>query len=118
MKRTVIATMLILGAVVSAQADAWTFKDVSRPHGRERGMAAKRADARACGSSDGQSFVTAYASTFKKCMRAHGWALDHIVRDTPPTPRSPSEETSAEWKKYHPSVDWTDFLGPCGAPIC
>jgi hypothetical protein len=118
MKRTVIATMLLLGAVVSAQADAWTFKDVSRPHGSARDMAAKRADFRACGSPDGHSIDTADEPAFRACMRAHGWVLDHIVRDTAHTRRSQSQETSAEWKKYHPSVDWTDFLGPCGAPIC
>jgi hypothetical protein len=115
MKRTIITAVFFFGTVLAAQADTWVFKDVSRPHGSERDMAAKQADARTCGSSDGQSFVTAHASRFKKCMRAHGWALDQIVRDTR---RSPSQQPSADWKKYHPSVDWTDFLGPCGAPIC
>jgi hypothetical protein len=173
MRRTVVAIMLLLGAAMSAQAaDGWTFKDVSRPHGTERDMAAKRADARTCGSSDGLSFVTADASRFKKCMRAHGWALDHIEReaaqasddtvadvkfaDMKPggrsrgdadlqvdtrrcevaapdyespgfkqcmrglgwryryTLRSRSPEPSAEWRKYHPAVDWTDFLPCCG----
>jgi hypothetical protein len=86
MKRTVIATMLLLGAVVIAHADAWTFKDVSRPHGSERDIAAKRADARRCGSSDGLSFYTVDASRFKKCMRGRGWALDHIEQETAHAP--------------------------------
>jgi hypothetical protein len=172
MKGMAVAIVLLLGAVVSAQADTWTFKDISSPRGSERDMTAKRADARTCGSSDGQSFDTADASRFRKCMRAHGWALDHVEREaaqasdgtaadvkfadmkpggrsrgdgdlqvdthrcevTAPdyesagfkqcmrglgwryryTLRFPSHETSAEWRKYHPAVDWTDFLPCCG----
>jgi hypothetical protein len=80
MRRAVIAVMLLVVATVCAQADTYIFKDVLKPHGQPRDMAAKLADGRACGSS-GESFSARSTAKFTKCMRAHGWAIDHIVRD-------------------------------------
>jgi len=81
MKRTIIGTMLILGATLTAaHADTWVFRDTLRPNGHDRSMAAKRADGRRCGTShdmftDGPSF--------EKCMLARGWAFDHVIPDPP-----------------------------------
>jgi hypothetical protein len=52
MKRTIIGTMLMLSATLSAaQADTWVFRDTLRPNGHDRSMAVKRADGRRCGAS-------------------------------------------------------------------
>jgi hypothetical protein len=86
MRRTTTATMLgtilvLAGMLNAARADTWIFKDTLRPGGSDRGMTAKRADGRKCGSShdmfkDGSPFV--------ECMRTYGWALDHIIPDPSP----------------------------------
>jgi hypothetical protein len=85
MKRTIIATVLILGGLLNAaQADTWVFKDIQRPNGHDRSMAAKRADGRKCGAlPGGRSFVDADAPNLRDCMFARGWALDHIIPDPP-----------------------------------
>ena len=44
MKRTIMGTLLILGDILNAaHADTWVFRDMLRPNGHERSMAAKRA---------------------------------------------------------------------------
>jgi hypothetical protein len=85
MKRTMIATALILGGMLNAaQADTWVFKDMQRPNGHDRSMAAKRADGRKCGAlPGGRAFKDADAPNMRECMFARGWALDHIIPDPP-----------------------------------
>ncbi len=97
MKRTIIGTMLILSATLSAaQADTWVFRDTLRPNGHDRSMAAKRADGRRCGAS--HNMFTAGA-TFEQCMLTRGWALDHVIPDPPSAhAHGPSFESS-------PSID-------------
>ena len=85
MKRIIIGTMLILGGMINAaSADTWVFRDIQRPHGHDRGMAAKRADGRKCGARN-NAFKDENVSAFQSCMLVHGWTLDHIIPD--PTPR-------------------------------
>ena len=94
MKRVIISTMLILGGMLNAAiADTYIFKDTLRPHGHDRGMAVKRADARKCGASDGRSFRNVAA--FEQCMLAHGWAFDHIIPDPSPAYAHGSGNVSA-----------------------
>jgi hypothetical protein len=85
MNRTIIGTMLILGATLTAaHADTWVFRDTLRPNGHDRSMAAKRADGRKCGASrGGHDFGDAIAESLTQCMQARGWALDHIIPDPP-----------------------------------
>ena len=96
MKRKLLATMLILGGMLTAvHADTWVFTDTLRPDGHQRSMAAKRADGRKCGAErGGRSFHDATAPNMQQCMLAHGWALDHIISDSPPLPGTPSKTKS------------------------
>jgi hypothetical protein len=81
MKRTIVGAILILGGMLNAaHADTWVFRDTLRPNGHDRGMAAKRADGRKCGSIR-NSFKD--GSPFEQCMLGRGWALDHIIPDPP-----------------------------------
>jgi hypothetical protein len=79
-----VTSALLSGVVQAARADTWIFRDISRPHGRERSMAAKLADAHRCGAT-GHQFTDDRAPNMQQCMLDHGWALDHIVPD--PAPR-------------------------------
>jgi uncharacterized low-complexity protein len=89
MKHTIIATaistaLLFTATLQAAKADTWVFKDMQRPNGHERSMAAKRADARKCGADrSGRSFSDARAPDMQSCMFAFGWALDHVIPDPP-----------------------------------
>jgi hypothetical protein len=85
MKRMIIGSALILGAMLNAaNADTWVFKDALRPHGHDRSMAAKRADGRKCGAAPGgRSFDEAKAPNMRECMLSRGWVLDHIIPDPP-----------------------------------
>jgi hypothetical protein len=83
MRRRIVAAALILGGMLNAaQADTWVFRDTLRPGGHDRGMAAKRADGRKCGTVRG-SFKD--GSGFEPCMAARGWVLDHVIPDPPST---------------------------------
>ena len=81
MKRAIVAATLILGGMLdAAHADTWVFRDTLRPDGHDRGMAAKRADGRKCGTVHG-SFKD--GTGFGECMAARGWVLDHVIPDPP-----------------------------------
>jgi hypothetical protein len=84
MKRTIIAAVLILGGLLNtAKADTWVSRDIHRPNGHDRSMAAKRADGRKCGAlPGGRSFLDADASNLRECMFARGPALiDNSIDD-------------------------------------
>lgn len=88
MKLRVLATAIGTGfvlicAIGAANADTWVFRDTVRPHGHERSLKAKFADARRCGAI-GHGFSDAVLPTMQQCMLAHGWALDHIIPDAAP----------------------------------
>jgi hypothetical protein len=81
MKRTIIASLLMLGGMLNAaHADGWVFRDTLRPNGHARSMAAKRADGRKCGAS--HNMFTA-GGPFEQCMLARGWVFDHVIPDPP-----------------------------------
>jgi hypothetical protein len=80
MKRTLLGTVLILGAMLNAaSADTQVFRDIQRPQGHDRGMAAKRVDGRKCGSRDGVWFNE--VESFDRCMLSRGWVVDHVIPD-------------------------------------
>jgi hypothetical protein len=86
-----------LGGVLGAAAETDIYKDVKRPNGHVRSMAAKRADIRACGAINGVS-----DRDFPKsdaCMRAHGWVIARVVPDTTSSRRRWSRSSSvvANW---------------------
>jgi hypothetical protein len=68
-----LATLTLL-SVNAAQADTWRFKDVLKPHGHARNMAAKYADGKACGANANHRFTD--GSAFESCMRDRGWVVD------------------------------------------
>src|ERR1700738_3099042 len=79
MKRTALAHLLLAGTIAAAQADTYTFKDVLKPHGKARSMAAKQADGRKCGTINGY-FPTQDTDRFTACMSALGWTVGKIKR--------------------------------------
>jgi hypothetical protein len=79
------AAVLTTLSLNAARADDIAyFKDVQKPGGHARSMAAKLADARACGVSGGA--ITGLMPAFQTCMSGRGWVLDHYGPD-PTTPR-------------------------------
>jgi hypothetical protein len=60
----------------AAQAETMVFRDVLRPHGVERGSSERLADGTACGAAADRTFDNVPA--FVKCMKTHGWIVDHI----------------------------------------
>jgi hypothetical protein len=81
--------------LTAVHADTWVFTDTLRPNGHERSMAAKRADFRKCGAErGGRSINNATAPKMQQCMFARGWALDHIISDSPSRHGTPSEPRS------------------------
>jgi hypothetical protein len=89
MKRTALALLLIAGTVAAAQADTFVFRDVLKPGGKARSMAAKQADGRKCGATNG-FFPTRDTAQFTACMSALGWTIAKIKRSPP------SEENKAD----------------------
>jgi hypothetical protein len=86
MKLVVLSGALIMAGVLNASADTYVFKDVQRPHGRDRSMAAKDADAKRCGwLPDGR--VLKSADGMQQCMLSHGWAVSQYI----PGPGKPPE---------------------------
>jgi hypothetical protein len=78
------AVLTVLSLNAAHADDIAYFKDMQKPGGHARSMAAKLADARACGVSGG--VITGLMPAFQKCMSGRGWALDHYGPD-PATPR-------------------------------
>jgi hypothetical protein len=97
--RTIAATAILLALSLQAASanDTAYFKDVLKPGGHARSMAAKLADGRACGVSG--DTITGLMPAFQKCMSSRGWALDHYGPD-PSAPR-PRDTT----------VNYTDVKG-------
>ena len=89
MRTIILSSLLIVSGALGASADTFVFKDVQRPHGHERGMAAKRADAAKCGwTTDGRVLVSRGAMV--RCMRAHGWVVSNYISD----PTTDAENTA------------------------
>jgi hypothetical protein len=78
-----------LAGVLNATADTDTYKDVKRPNGHARSMAAKQADIRACGAVNGFVSNKDFPKT-DACMRAHGWVIARVDPD-------PATASSWDW---------------------
>jgi hypothetical protein len=79
---TAIVTALSTGA---AQADTYYFRDTLLPAGVARSDATLQADEHRCGADANGHFGSVAA--FKKCMRAHGWAVSGYEGDPPKSRR-------------------------------
>jgi hypothetical protein len=99
LRRTIAATAILMALSLNAAsaADIAYFKDVLKPGGHARSMAAKLADGRACGVSG--DTITRLMPAFEKCMSGRGWTLDHYG----PDPASPRPRDTA--------VNFTDVKG-------
>jgi hypothetical protein len=99
LRRTMAATAILMALSLNAAsaADIAYFKDVLKPGGHARSMAAKLADGRACGVSG--DTITRLMPAFEKCMSGRGWTLDHYG----PDPASPRPRDTA--------VNFTDVKG-------
>lgn len=82
-----ILAVFSLAGVLNAAADTDTYKDVKRPNGHARSMAAKQADIRACGAVNGFVSNEDFPKT-DACMRAHGWVIARV---------DPGPTTSSSW---------------------
>ncbi|HEY6254584.1 MAG TPA: hypothetical protein VIY51_02215 [Xanthobacteraceae bacterium] len=101
---TATLAALSFGGALSAAAETDVYKDASRPNGHARSVAAKRADMRACGAVNGEVTNTDFPKA-DACMRAHGWAIDHVVADSP---REDDSKTVVHFDdlRKKPSGDW------------
>ena len=88
---------MALSLNAASASDIAYFKDVLKPGGHARSMAAKVADGQACGVSG--DTVTVLMPAFQTCMSGRGWALDHYG----PDPASPRPRDTA--------VNFTDVKG-------
>lgn len=87
--KTVAATAILMALSLNAASagDIAYFKDVQKPGGHARSMAAKLADGRGCGVSG--DTITVLMPAFQKCMSSRGWVLDHYGPDpSQPRPRA------------------------------
>jgi hypothetical protein len=92
------AAALTALSLTAAQADDIAyFKDVLKPGGHARSMAAKLADGRACGVSG--DTITGLMPAFQKCMSGRGWVLDHYG----PVPSAPRPRAT--------TINYTDVKG-------
>jgi hypothetical protein len=74
-----------LSGALCAAAETDFYKDIRRPNGHARDMAAKQADFSACGYPGSSEVPARDFPKFNTCMRAHGWVIDHVVPDPSPT---------------------------------
>jgi hypothetical protein len=84
LRRSVMTTAMLMafslcGVLSAAAAETTVYRDVRKPNGQERDMAAKRADFAACGHP--VWVADRDFPKFRACMRAHGWVIDHVVPD-------------------------------------
>jgi hypothetical protein len=81
LRLSLLTTALLTAFTFSAAAETNIYKDVAQPNGHPRSLAAKHADIRACGGARGVSDAEYWR--VDACMRAHGWAIDHVIPDPP-----------------------------------
>ncbi len=97
-RTTAAAAMLMALSLQAASAgDIAYFKDVLKPGGHARNMAAKLADGRTCGVTG--NTITVLMPAFQKCMSGRGWALDHYGPDP------------ASARPHDTAVNFTDVKG-------
>jgi hypothetical protein len=94
-KSLAAASIILLAATAGAAAgqsysDTYVMKDVRSPPGHARSLAAKLADARACGASRDAVVSDANLPAALDCMNARGWAVARVVPNESARPAAPS----------------------------
>ena len=81
MKRMILATVLLLGSAIAAQADMSHYTNLLR---QPRDNDALAADARYCDAQVGPDRNgVPVSAAYKRCMRSRGWRFDYThVRKT------------------------------------
>jgi hypothetical protein len=85
------------GTTNEARAEIDHYRDVLRPHGHARSLAAKQADMRACGAVNGIVFDSDFRRA-NACMNAHGWVIDRIVHRNHGGGGSPNDPLDPLWQ--------------------
>jgi len=104
MQRTIITTVLLLGALVGAHASSLdTYRDLIRPNGHPRSNAIHQADLDFCYRRTGASRYRPDTPAFKQCMlgRGYRWTSVRIER-TPPAVVSEPYRSHGD---YNPPVE-------------
>ena len=107
--------LTLTGCVSSAHGmggpGTYTYTDVLRPHGHERGEAAEQYATRICDHGNSDLIAT---PAFNACMRARGWKLTHYEpapdydsspdysSPPPPPPESPPPPPPPPPMQYDP----------------
>jgi hypothetical protein len=77
MKRTILVTMLLLGAGLAARADTTVYTNMLK---QPRGDDALHADTQYCDQRVGaDKNGVATSARYKSCMRGRGWRYDHTT---------------------------------------
>jgi hypothetical protein len=77
----ILAAFSFCGALNASAADTYVYKDIRKPNGYPRDTATKQSDFAACGIPV-EGVSAREFPKFNACLRARGWALDHIMRDS------------------------------------
>jgi hypothetical protein len=78
MKRLGLMTLLLLGSVLSAQADSDVYNNTLK---QARGDDALQADTETCNDQIGApQNGTVTSQAYRRCMLGHGWKFSHTVR--------------------------------------
>jgi hypothetical protein len=82
----------------------YTYNDILKPHGRERGEPQEQADTRACDAGDSDNIGSEH---FRACMHGRGWRLTQFD----PAPASPDDSSPAdETPAYDGTADTLQFV--------
>jgi hypothetical protein len=78
---TTILVAFSLGGALHAAASTDVYRDIRKPNGHERDLAAKQTDFAACGYPGSTPVPNREFPRFNKCMHAHDWVVDHVIPD-------------------------------------
>jgi hypothetical protein len=80
LKVALLSAFSLCGVLNASATDTYMYKDIKQPNGFPRNTAAKEADFAACGIRP-EGVPASALPKYNRCLRAHGWAFDHIVKD-------------------------------------
>jgi hypothetical protein len=80
LKLALLSAFSLCGVLNASATDTYMYRDIKQPNGFPRDAAAKQADFAACGIAP-EGVPASALPKYNRCLRAHGWAFDHIVKD-------------------------------------
>jgi hypothetical protein len=92
---TIAITLSVALGAQTASAETDIYKDIRKPNGQARSMAAKLADFGACGYPGSTPVPDSAFPRFNDCMRAHGWVIGRIIPDASDAPRQQGSGSAA-----------------------